>query len=153
MQKRYLTLKWYAVHTRARWEKKVIYLLNNQGFESYCPLVKSKRRWSDRVKIIEEPLMKGCIFVKACEDQRSIVRMTNGVINFIYKEGKPVVVKEKDIILLKKFIADQTTVELVTNVEANNLELERSKKSAFSIIGHTIVAKQNNISALTNETV
>ena len=56
--------KWLAVYTRPRWEKKVDQLLKEQGTESYCPLNKVKRKWSDRVKTVEEPLFKSYVFVK-----------------------------------------------------------------------------------------
>jgi transcription antitermination factor NusG len=59
-----MTPKWYAVYTRPRWEKKVAALLLHKGIESYCPLNKVRRRWSDRTKTIEEPLFKSYVFVK-----------------------------------------------------------------------------------------
>ena len=89
--------KWLAVYTRPRWEKKVNQLLSEKGVESYCPLNKVRRRWSDRMKIVEEPLFKSYVFVKVNDEDRSVVRMTAGVINFVYWEGKPAVIKEKEI--------------------------------------------------------
>jgi transcription antitermination factor NusG len=68
--------KWLAIYTRPRWEKKVNLLLQEKGVESYCPLNKVKRKWSDRVKIIEEPLFKSYVFVKVSDDEKTTVRMT-----------------------------------------------------------------------------
>ncbi|HEV7622062.1 MAG TPA: transcription termination/antitermination NusG family protein, partial [Flavisolibacter sp.] len=51
-----MSLKWYAIYTRPRWEKKVNGLLIQKGIESYCPLNKVRRKWSDRIKLVEEPL-------------------------------------------------------------------------------------------------
>ena len=59
-----LNRKWYAIYTRPRWEKKVNLLLGGKGIESYCPLNKIKRKWSDRLKTIQEPLFKSYVFVK-----------------------------------------------------------------------------------------
>jgi len=106
-----LSRKWLAIYTRPRWEKKVNQLLLEKGLESYCPLNKVRRKWSDRIKLIEEPLFKSYVFVKVSEEDRATVRMTNGAINFVYWEGKPAIIKEKEIIAIKKFLDEYENVE------------------------------------------
>jgi transcription antitermination factor NusG len=108
-----LSTKWYAVYTRPRWEKKVNNLLINQGVESYCPLNKIRRKWSDRIKLVEEPLFKSYVFVKISEEGRAPVRMTDGVINFVYWDGKPAIIKEKEIQTIKRFLDEYENVELI----------------------------------------
>ena len=99
-----MSKKWLAVYTRPRWEKKVNQLLKEKGVESYCPLNKVRRKWSDRVKIVEEPLFKSYVFVKVNEADRAAVRMTAGAINFVYWGGKPAIIKEKEIAAIRKFL-------------------------------------------------
>lgn len=106
-----MSRKWLAVYTRPRWEKKVNQLLIEKGLECYCPLNKIRRKWSDRVKIVEEPLFKSYVFVKVNDDDRTAVRMTNGAINFVYWDGKPAVIKEKEIIAIKRFLNEYENVE------------------------------------------
>lgn len=106
-----LTRKWLAIYTRPRWEKKVNELLKEKGLESYCPLNKVRRKWSDRVKIVEEPLFKSYVFVKVSDDDRSAVRMTSGAINFVYWQGKPAAIKEKEISAIKRFLDEYENVE------------------------------------------
>lgn len=108
-----MSLKWYAVYTRPRWEKKVNGLLLQKGIESYCPLNKVRRKWSDRVKTIEEPLFKSYVFVKITEEERTSVRMVNGVVNFVYWNGKPAVIKEKEIQTIRRFLDEYENVEAV----------------------------------------
>ncbi|RYY93171.1 MAG: UpxY family transcription antiterminator, partial [Chitinophagaceae bacterium] len=108
-----MSQKWYAIYTRPRWEKKVHNLLVQKGIESYCPLNKVHRKWSDRIKLIEEPLFKSYVFVRASDDLRSEVRMTDGVINFVYWDGKPAVIKEKEIQAIRRFLDEHQDVELV----------------------------------------
>ncbi|HNR17826.1 MAG TPA: UpxY family transcription antiterminator [Chitinophagaceae bacterium] len=103
--------KWLAIYTRPRWEKKVNQLLTEKGFESYCPLNKVRRKWSDRVKIVEEPLFKSYVFVKATDEDRTEVRMTTGAINFVYWNGKPAVIREKEITAIKRFLNEYENVE------------------------------------------
>jgi transcription antitermination factor NusG len=109
-----VTQKWLAVYTRPRWEKKVNQLLAEKGLESYCPLNKVRRKWSDRVKIVEEPLFKSYVFVKVSVNDRSAVRMTPGAINFVYWQGKPAVIREKEIIAIKRFLNEYENVEVQT---------------------------------------
>ena len=108
-----MSSKWYAVYTRPRWEKKVNGLLEQKGIESYCPLNKVRRKWSDRVKIVEEPLFKSYVFVKVDDNGKTEVRMTNGVVNFVYWNGKPAIIREKEIQTIKKFLGEYENVEVV----------------------------------------
>lgn len=102
--------KWLAIYTRPRWEKKVNQLLQEKGLESYCPVNKVRRKWSDRVKVVEEPLFKSYVFVKVNEEERAKVRLTNGTINFVYWNGKPAVVKEREIVAIKRFLDEYENV-------------------------------------------
>jgi transcription antitermination factor NusG len=116
--------KWLAIYSRPRWEKKVNQLLLEKGFESYCPLNKVRRKWSDRIKIVEEPLFKSYVFVKVNEEDRTGVRMTPGVINFVYWEGKPAVIREKEINTIKRFLNEYENVE----VQPMNLQVHQRVK-------------------------
>ena len=105
--------KWMAVYTRPRWEKKVSQLLAEKGVERYCPLNKVRRKWSDRVKVVEEPLFKSYVFVRVGDEDRTAVRMTPGAINFVYWQGKPAVIREKEITAIKRFLNEYENVEAV----------------------------------------
>ncbi|MBM3416434.1 MAG: UpxY family transcription antiterminator [Bacteroidetes bacterium] len=102
--------KWLAVYTRPRWEKKVNQLLAAQELETYCPLNKVRRKWSDRIKTVEEPLFKSYVFVKVSDEDRAAVRMTNGAINFVYWNGKPAVIREKEITAIRRFLNEYENV-------------------------------------------
>src|SRR6476620_8196715 len=106
-------LRWYAIYTRPRWEKKVNALLVQKGIESYCPLNKVQRKWSDRMKTIEEPLFKSYVFVKVDEEGKTQVRMTDGVVNFVYWNGKPALSKDKEIQAIKRFLDEYENVEAI----------------------------------------
>ena len=45
-------------------------------------------------------------------EEKTNVRMTNGVINFVYWEGKPAVIKEKEINAIKRFLNEYENVEV-----------------------------------------
>lgn len=87
-------------------------LLAEKGVERYCPLNKVRRKWSDRVKVVEEPLFKSYVFVKVNDEDRTGVRMTPGVINFVYWQGKPALIKEKEINAIRRFLDEYENVEV-----------------------------------------
>jgi len=87
-----------------------------KGFESYCPLNKVRRKWSDRIKVVEEPLFKSYIFVRIKEDEKSEIRYVDGVLNYVYWNGKPAIVKDDEIIEIKKFMSEYEDVQ-VGNIE------------------------------------
>jgi len=102
--------KWLAVYTKPRWEKKIDRVLIEAGIESYCPLNKVHRRWSDRMKLVEEPLFKSYVFVHINSQEEKKVREVHGVLNFVYWLGKPAVIKQKEIERIKRFLNDYNNV-------------------------------------------
>lgn len=104
--------KWYALYTRPRWEKKVNDLLTRKGMESYCPLNRVRRRWTDRTKIVQVPLFTSYVFVHITEAEKGEVRFTDGVVNFVYWERKPAIIRNEEIELIKKFLRDYEDVEV-----------------------------------------
>lgn len=84
----------------------------DRGVESYCPLNKVRKKWSDRYKMVEEPLFKSYVFVRIADAQKTEVRMVEGVVNFVYWLGKPAVVKDREILNIRKFLNEYTQVEV-----------------------------------------
>ncbi len=108
---------WYAVYTKPRWEKKVFGRFTEKGMEAYCPLNKVRKKWSDRVKIVEQPLFTSYVFVRVAKEEQTNVRMVSGVVNFVYWEGKPAIVKDHEIEVIKRFLNEYE------NVQAQPLDL------------------------------
>lgn len=100
------TKKWYVVYTKPRWEKKVAVLLTDKGVENYCPLNRVSKKWSDRKKVVLEPLFKGYVFVALAISNKWEVKNTEGILNFVHWNGKPATVKEKEINIIKKFLQE-----------------------------------------------
>jgi transcription antitermination factor NusG len=103
---------WYAVYTKPRWEKKVATLLTRDKIENYCPLNKVQRQWSDRKKIVLEPLFTSYVFVRVAETEHSLLKKTDGVINMVYWLGKPAVIRDNEIGMIKSFLEEYTNVKL-----------------------------------------
>ncbi len=103
---------WYVVYTRPRWEKKIAEDLLRLGIEHYCPLNKVTRQWSDRRKIVVEPLFKGYVFVKLEDDGKWEIKNVPGILNFVYWLGKPAKVQEAEIDTIKKFLNEFDDVQV-----------------------------------------
>lgn len=105
---------WFALYTRSRFEKQVNRLLQQQGFDTFLPLMATTRKWSDRVKKIEVPLFNSYVFVvHKASDHKSFLRIveTPGVVRFVSFEGKPVQIPERQIESLKKLSTEGYEME------------------------------------------
>jgi transcription antitermination factor NusG len=103
---------WYAVYTKPRWEKKVAALLLERGIENYCPINKVTRQWSDRKKVVMEPVFKGYVFVRLEDAKKWEVKEVNGVLNFVYWLGKPAVIRDEEIDVIRKFLNEFKDVQV-----------------------------------------
>lgn len=103
---------WYAVYTKPRWEKKVARLLSEKGVEFYCPLSKTVRQWSDRKKVILEPVFKSYVFVRVEEEHKWELRKIDGILNFVFFLGKPAIIRDEEIITIQKFLNEFSEVEV-----------------------------------------
>jgi len=103
--------RWLAIYTKPRWEKKIYGILTDMAIHAYCPLNKVHRKWSDRIKLVEEPLFKSYVFVRVNGDEEEKVKRVAGVLNFVYWLGKPAVVKQADIDRIKRFLKEYQDVE------------------------------------------
>lgn len=106
------TLNWYAVYTKPRWEKKVAELLTKKKIENYCPLNRVRKQWADRKKIVYEPLFTSYVFVRITEREQVQLRKTDGVINLVYWIGRPAIIQDEEITVIRNFLAEHTQVTL-----------------------------------------
>ena len=104
--------KWFPVYTRSRAEKKAYDELLRKGIKAYLPLKKTLKQWSDRKKIIEEPLIKSYLFVHISTKEHSEVLMTNGISRFLYFYGKIASMPDQQIDQLKLLLATDEELEV-----------------------------------------
>jgi transcription antitermination factor NusG len=87
MQSRDDERRWYALYVRQRYERIVSCHLGGKGYEIFLPTYQSRRRWSDRTKIIETPLFSRYVFCKFDLRDRLPILMVPGV-HFVVGFGK-----------------------------------------------------------------
>jgi transcriptional antiterminator RfaH len=105
-------IQWYPVYIRPRAEKKACQALTNKGLETYLPLHRQLKQWSDRKKWVEEPFIKSYLFVHIKEHQQTEVLMTKGVSRFIYFSGKIASMPQRQIDDLKLVMASPFELEI-----------------------------------------
>lgn len=110
--------KWFALYTKPRWEKKIYAVLERKGIEAWCPLQRVQRQWSDRKKIIEEPLFKSYVFVYIADNERLSVLQTDGVLNFVYYLSKPAVIRDEEINMIKAYLLQKDALISIQSVES-----------------------------------
>lgn len=78
------TPQWVAAYTAPRAEKTVTARIAKElGLETYLPLHRVLRKWSDRVKSVEVPLIPSYTFIKLREADIYHVREINGIAGFV----------------------------------------------------------------------
>lgn len=90
---------WYALFTRARYEKRITTELQEKGVNAFLPLVSVRHRWSDRFKSVQLALFPCYTFVQleTCRGQRLSVLQTPGVLGFVGAGGVGLPIRDKDI--------------------------------------------------------
>jgi transcription antitermination factor NusG len=136
---------WYVVYTKALWEKKVVKQLEQKKIEYYCPLNRVERQWSDRKKVLEEPLFKSYVFVRVHEKEHLAVQQTNGIMNFIYWLKRPAIVRDEEIDIIKRFMK-----------EHQDIKLEKSPinvNDRVRILGGSFMSREGNILEIKSKAV
>jgi transcription antitermination factor NusG len=107
---------WHVIYTRPRWEKKLHDLLIQKNIESFLPLYKTIRIWSDRKKKVELPLFNSYLFVNISGKEYYEVLNTPGAVKYIYFEGKAAIMSDKQIEAIKLLINSDMTYEVVNHI-------------------------------------
>jgi transcription antitermination factor NusG len=91
------TNHWYALRVKSRHENMVAHHLQARGFESFLPLYKCRRRWSDRFKEIELPLFAGYVFCQFNPFDRLPILTVPGIVHVVGIGKTPVAIDEAEI--------------------------------------------------------
>jgi transcriptional antiterminator RfaH len=136
--------KWYALYTRPRAEKLVFQRLVEAGIETFLPLQKTYRIWSDRKKLVEKPLLSSYVFVKTNNKNFLKVYKTNGVVKFISFEGKPVSIPQKQIDNLRLLINSDADIEVSSDKFSTGDNVEVINGSLIGLTGELIKIGSKN---------
>tara|TARA_B100001123_G_scaffold259367_1_gene289001 strand:+ start:612 stop:1109 length:498 start_codon:yes stop_codon:yes gene_type:complete len=97
--------KWIVVRSKPRSEKIVYDQLLEKGIEAYLPLLKERRKWSDRKKWVEFPLFSSYLFANIELKNSIFVLQTHGVSSLV-KFGEEIAIVQENIIKTIKLAID-----------------------------------------------
>jgi transcription antitermination factor NusG len=102
-----LNVAWYALQVRSRKENYVASQIMSQGYECLLPTYKSIRKWSDRVKELEQPLFPGYLFCRFDFQQRRPLVTTPGVLQIVGSGRTAIAVPEEEIRALQMAVSSE----------------------------------------------
>lgn len=98
---------WHALYTRPRHEKQVYEELVARQIESFLPTYKVRRRWSDRYKIVEEPLFKNYLFVNIEQTRYMQILRPYGAVSIVMFDGRPAVIPDAEIDAIRLLVTSE----------------------------------------------
>ena len=105
------SLNWYALQIRQRTERITTELLSQKGYEPFLPTYLLKRRWSDRVKVLDVPLFPGYVFCRLDPLVRLPVLTTPGVISIVGLGKEPAAIPEREMDHVRRIVESTTSAE------------------------------------------
>ena len=126
--------------------------------ECFLPLHRTPRVWSDRVKIVEVPLFSSYIFVRCPDTVLRDLLQVYGVIRIVFYNGKPAIVRQKEIDAIEDFLGQAAEHELCAGEEVEILtgamkhvsgKVKKIKKNHLLLyleqLGATVCVKMDDV--------
>ena len=92
---------WFAIRVKPNYEKRVAKAIRGKGLEEFLPLYRSKRQWSDRVKMMDLPLFPGYLFCRLDLEARLPLLTTPGFLYIVGVGKNPQPVDEAEILAIQ----------------------------------------------------
>ena len=96
---------WIVVRSKPRSEKIAYAQLKEKEIEAYLPLLKERRKWSDRKKWVEFPLFSSYLFAKIEIKNSIFVLQTHGVSSLV-KFGEEIAIVQDEVVNAIKLAID-----------------------------------------------
>jgi len=103
--------QWFAVYTKSRHEKKANEKLQEINIETFLPLKEETKKWSDRVKVVKEPLLRSYIFVHILPKNALYVIQTFGVVSIVKFNDNYAIIPDYQIEALRKALESDYTLK------------------------------------------
>ena len=97
-------MNWFALTVKPQHEKAAEMQLHFASMEAYCPVYRSRRKWSDRTKTLEVPLFRGYVFCRFDGNSRRRVLEMPSVTSVVGFGGKPEPVSDSEIAAVKAMV-------------------------------------------------
>jgi transcription antitermination factor NusG len=98
---------WVALVVRPRSERSVQKGLANIGLETFVAWHRVRRRWADRIKILEQNLIPGYVFCHSTFAQRLAVMHQAGVERVVSFNRTPALIPDDEIAALRRAVQSE----------------------------------------------
>ena len=123
---------WFALLVKPRHEKAVAAALRSKHFEEFLPLRSVRRKWSDRFKVVEVPLLAGYAFCRFEPCDKVRILRTPGVRKVVGWGATPVPVEETEIQALQTVMQAGLPPRRVRSCARDNRSVSIAVRSAAS---------------------
>jgi len=113
-------LSWFAIRVKSQCEKMVSDALRYKGYEEFLPLYWSRRRWSDRIKVIQLPLFAGYLFCRFDLVHRSSILTIPGVCHVVGQGRVPLPVETGEVERIRLAVSSGQNIEPWRGLEVGN---------------------------------
>ena len=113
-------MNWYVICTKPNTELKVASQLNSLGINTFCPSYSFIKKYSDRKKKAEKPLMPRYVLVKMLEKDRTNVFAIPNVLRYLFWLGKPAIVRHEEIEILKNELEGYQSISNKSSLNVGN---------------------------------
>ncbi|MGH9695024.1 MAG: transcription termination/antitermination protein NusG [Bryobacteraceae bacterium] len=97
-------LPWYAIQVKTSCEQRVRVHLEQRCYSVFLPTQRVRRRWSDRIKIVDAPLFPGYVFCQFDNHCPAKVITTPGVLNIVGLGRQPAAIANEEIAALQRLV-------------------------------------------------
>ena len=104
--------RWFALYTRFKREKQILTRLQEKGVKAYLPLQKLTRRYGNRIRHVELPLISCYIFTRITLQEYVTVLRTEDVVDFVRFSNAMIAIPEREIQLLQQVVDGGYEVEV-----------------------------------------
>ncbi len=133
---------WFVLCTKPRAEFKAAKQLQELNINYYLPTITRVKKWSDRKKKIEEPVIRGYIFIYGNEKQRLLALEQYCITKCLHENGRPAIIPEWQIQSLKNMLNYKTDISVIEGlVKGSKIIINNGPLQGT--IG-TILEKENN---------
>lgn len=94
--------QWYALYVRSRHENNVAAQLEGRRYPVFLPVYQARHRWTDRWKVICQPLFPGYVFCHFDQGARRDVITTSGVVDIVRNGSELAPIHESEIEVIKQ---------------------------------------------------
>lgn len=122
-------MNWYAAYTKSRHEFVAQNELSKKDIETFLPVVRKIRTWTDRKKWIDFPLFPGYLFIRTIPSYENFLDIlkTRGIVTLLSSEAaNPIPVPDEEINSLRLMLESGREIDIYPGLkEGSRVRIKR----------------------------